>query len=39
MSFFGPSKGAQKLKEIVEKRVAEGEDKIAEWKDQLKMLR
>ena len=39
MSFFGPSKGAQKLKEIVEKRVVEGEDKIAEWKDQLKLLR
>ena len=39
MSFFGPSKGAQKLKEVVEKRVAEGKDKIGEWKDQLKMLR
>jgi hypothetical protein len=38
MAFFGPSKGAQKLKEVVEKRMQEAEAKMQDWKDKLKML-
>lgn len=39
MSFFGPSKGAQKLKEAVEKRKSETEAQLASWLDKLKLLK
>lgn len=39
MSFFGHSKGSQKLKEVVEKRVKDAELKLADWQEKLKMLR
>ena len=39
MGFFGHSKGSQKLKEVVEKRMVEAQSKMEEWQEKLKMLR
>ncbi|MFT5620422.1 MAG: hypothetical protein ACI9QR_000751 [Flavobacteriaceae bacterium] len=39
MAFFGPSKGAQKLKEIVDKKVVEAAGKLQAWKDKMNLLR
>ncbi|MEZ4978534.1 MAG: DUF349 domain-containing protein [Chitinophagales bacterium] len=39
MGFFGQSKGSQKLKEVVEKRLQEAETQLNSWKDKLKMLK
>lgn len=39
MGFFGQSKGSQKLKEVVEKRLLEAESQLNSWKDKLKMLK
>lgn len=39
MGFFGQSKGSQKLKEVVEKRLLEAEAQLNSWKDKLKMLK
>tara|TARA_B110000037_G_scaffold222831_1_gene299840 strand:+ start:11072 stop:12802 length:1731 start_codon:yes stop_codon:yes gene_type:complete len=38
LSFFGPSKGAQKLKEIVESKVSEAKGKLAVWEAKIKLL-
>lgn len=39
MAYFGPSKGAQKLKEVVEKRMEESKLKLQDWQEKLKMLK
>jgi hypothetical protein len=39
MGFFGHSKGSQKLKEIVEKRMEVAAEKLQEWKDKIEMLK
>ncbi len=38
LSFFGDSKGAQKLKEVVLKRVEESQKQFDTWKEKFKML-
>lgn len=38
LSFFGDSKGAQKLKEVVEKRVVEAQEQLESWKNKLKQF-
>ena len=38
LSFFGQSKGAQKLKEVVEKRVNEAKSKLQSWEEKIKLL-
>jgi hypothetical protein len=38
LSFFGPSKGAQKLKEVVESKVSEAKVKLAVWEEKIKLL-
>ena len=38
MGFFGHSKGAQKLKEIVEKRLEESQARLEEWREKMDML-
>lgn len=38
LSFFGDSKGAQKLKEAVEKRVNEAQEQLESWKSKLKQF-
>lgn len=39
MGFFGHSKGSQKLKEIVEKRMEEAASRLQEWKDKMNLLK
>lgn len=38
LSFFGPSKGAQKLKEAVENKMATAEKEMKDWEQKLKLL-
>lgn len=38
LSFFGESKGAQKLKEVVEKRVDEAKLQLNSWKNKMKQF-
>lgn len=38
LSFFGQSKGAQKLKEVVESKVSEAKGKLAVWEEKIKLL-
>lgn len=38
LSFFGESKGAQKLKEVVEKRVNEAKEQLDSWKKKMKQF-
>lgn len=38
LSFFGESKGAQKLKEVVEKRIADAQHNLAQWQNKLKKI-
>lgn len=38
LSFFGESKGAQKLKEVVEKRVEEAQEQLKNWENKLKQF-
>lgn len=38
LSFFGPSKGAQKLKEVVEAKVTEAKARLALWEEKIKLL-
>lgn len=39
LSFFGPSKGAQKLKEAVEMKMATAEKEMKDWQQKLKLLK
>lgn len=39
LAFFGPSKGAQKLKEVVDKKIADAQGQLAELKAKLKLLK
>lgn len=39
LSFFGQSKGAQKLKEVVEKRVDDAKGKLLSWQEKIKMFK
>lgn len=39
MSFFGNSKGSQKLKEVVEKKIAVSAKELENWENKLKMLK
>ncbi len=39
LGFFGPSKGAQKLKEIVEKKITEAKEKLQSWEAKAKILK
>lgn len=38
LSFFGDSKGAQKLKEVVEKKIAETQLQLKNWQEKLKQF-
>jgi len=38
MGFFGHSKGSQKLKEIVEKRLEDSQAQLEEWREKMDML-
>lgn len=39
LSFFGQSKGAQKLKEVVEKRVDGAKNQLSNWQEKIKLFR
>jgi hypothetical protein len=39
LSFFGPSKGAQKLKEVVEKKIEQANKEISDWQLKLQKIR
>jgi len=39
LSFFGPSKGAQKLKEVVEKKVTDAKEELKTWENKMKLLK
>lgn len=39
LAFFGPSKGAQKLKEVVDKKIADAQSQLTELKAKLKLLK
>jgi len=39
MAYFGPSKGAQKLKEVVENKMEASKEKLKDWQMKLKMLK